>query len=125
MVLLIFVGLPPSFLKLGEHSKLNQSIIDIFKVYDSLFDVSGVVEAIFTSSVRDRATLKWSNIENPGFVSASTNPIALDAVITGLTGMSPDEVGYLKLASETIKNWDEEAVEKALELAPKFSYLTE
>lgn len=107
-----------------KHSRLNQSIVDIYKVYDSLFEMKGVVEAVFTSSVRDRETLKWSNIPNPGFVSASPNPIELDAVVTGLTRMNPVDVGYLKLASETIKKWDKATVDKALELSTKLSYLT-
>ncbi|MGD2201629.1 MAG: DUF362 domain-containing protein, partial [Candidatus Bathyarchaeota archaeon] len=48
-----------------KHSMLDQSIVDIYKVYDSLFDISGVVEAVLTASVRDSETMKWRNLENP------------------------------------------------------------
>jgi uncharacterized protein (DUF362 family) len=107
-----------------NHDRLNQSIVDICKVYDSLFDVRGVVEAVHTASVRNRDTMEWRNIENPGFMSASMEPVELDAVITGLLGTDPNDVGYLKLASETFGAWDDEAVDEGIRSAPDFTYLT-
>lgn len=93
-----------------KHSKLNRSIVDIYKVYDSLFDVSGVVEAVLTASLRDPETMKWDTLENPGFVSASNDPLELDAFVTALLGMDPHNVGYLWLAAETFGGWKEETV---------------
>jgi len=107
-----------------NHNRLNQSIVDIYKVYDSLFDIRGVVEAVHTASVRNRDTMEWQNIENPGFMSASTDPVELDAVISGLLGTDLNEVGYLKLASETFRAWDDEAVNEGIRSAPAFTYLT-
>lgn len=107
-----------------NHNRLSQSIVDIYKVYDSLFDVRGVVEAVHTASVRNRDTMEWRNIENPGFMSASMEPVELDAFITGLLGTDPNDVGYLKLASETFGAWDDEAVNEGLRSAPDFMYLT-
>jgi uncharacterized protein (DUF362 family) len=106
-----------------NHNRLNQSIVDIYKVYDSLFDIRGVVEAVHTASVRNRDTMEWRNIENPGFMSASMEPVELDAVITGLLGTDPNDVGYLKLASETLGAWDDEAVDKGIRSASDFTYL--
>ncbi len=95
----------------GErHSRLSQSIVDIYKVYDSLFDVSGVVEAVLTASLRDPETMAWDNVEKPGFVSASNDPVELDAFVTALLGRDPHDVGYLWLAAETFGGWNEEAV---------------
>ena len=106
-----------------NHNRLNQSIVDIYKVYDSLFDVRGVVEAVHTASVRNRDTMEWRNIENPGFMSASLDPVELDAVIAGLLGTDPNDVGYLKLASETFA-WDDEAINRGISSAADFTYLT-
>ena len=68
--------------------------------------------------------MEWRNIENPGFMSASVNPVELDAFITGLLGTDPNDVGYLKLASETFGAWDGEAVNQGISYAPDFTYLT-
>ena len=106
-----------------KHSRLSQSIVDIYKVYDSLFDIKGVVEAVQTSSVRNRENMKWRNVENPAFASTSDNPVELDAVIAGLLGTDPSEVEYLKIASENFGSWDEEAIKKSVEHASDFSYL--
>ncbi|MFX1286470.1 MAG: DUF362 domain-containing protein [Promethearchaeota archaeon] len=91
-----------------NHSKLNQSIVDIYKVYDSLFNIFGVVEAVFTASLRDPDTLKWETRENPGFVSASKNPIELDAFVSTILGKNPHKIGYLELAGRNFGSWSEE-----------------
>ncbi len=98
-----------------KHSRLSRSIVDIYKVYDSLFDVKGVVEAVLTASLRDPDTLKWENIENPGFASASDDPLELDAVVAALLGSDPHSVEYLRLAAETFGGWSEESVSRGLE----------
>ena len=98
-----------------KHSKLNQSIVDIYKVYDSLFDISGVVEAVLTASLRDPETLKWDTLENPGFLSGSNYPLELDAFVTTLLGKDPHSVGYLRLAAETFGGWNEKSVTRGLE----------
>ena len=98
-----------------KHSKLNQSIVDIYKVYDSLFDISGVVEAVLTASLRDLETMKWDILENPGFFSGSNDPLELDAFVTALLGRDPHSVGYLRVAAETFGGWNEESVARGLE----------
>jgi uncharacterized protein (DUF362 family) len=98
-----------------KHSRLSQSIVDIYKVYDSLFSIKGVVEAVFTASLRDPETKKWDTIENPGFASASDDPLELDAFVTALLGRDPHSVGYLKLAAETLGGWKDESISRGLE----------
>lgn len=107
-----------------NHSKLSQSIVDIYKIYDSLFNIKGVVEAIQTSSVRNKETLQWRNIENLGFVSVSDDPLELDAVVAGLLGVYPLDVDYLMLAFKTFGSWDEDAVMESTGYASDFTYLT-
>jgi uncharacterized protein (DUF362 family) len=93
-----------------KHSRLSRSIVDIYKVYDSLFDVKGVVEAVLTASLRNPETLKWENLENPGFASASNDPLELDAFVTALIGRDPKTVEYLRLAADAFGGWNEETV---------------
>ena len=98
-----------------KHSRLSRSIVDIYKVYDSLFDVKGVVEAVLTASLRDPETLKWENREDPGFASASDDLIELDAFVTALMGRDPNTVEYLRLAVDAFGEWNEETVSRGLE----------
>jgi uncharacterized protein (DUF362 family) len=104
-----------------EHSRLAQSIVDIYKVYDILFEIKGVVEAAQTASRRDRETFEWSNIEQLHFASASTSPIELDAVISGLLRVDPKSVEYMKLASEALGPWKEESVKEAMGRSSKLN----
>ncbi len=97
-----------------KHSRLSRSIVDIYKVYDSLFSIKGVVEAVFTASLRDPETLKWENRENLGFVAASCDLIELDALVTALWGRDPSTVDYLRLASDEFGGWDEKAARYGL-----------
>ena len=98
-----------------KHSRLSRSIIDIYKVYDSLFNVKGVVEAVITASLRDPETLKWDNLENLGFASASADLIDLDAFVTALLGRDPNTVEYLRLAADEFGGWNEETVSYGFE----------
>ena len=59
--------------------------------------------------------MKWENRENLGFVSASNDPIELDALVTALLGRDPNTVEYLKLVADTFGGWNEEAVTRGLE----------
>jgi uncharacterized protein (DUF362 family) len=98
-----------------KHSRLSRSIVDIYKVYDSLFNVKGVVEAVLTASLRDTETMKWENRKDPGFFAASRDLVELDALVTALLGRDPSTVDYLRLASDEFGVWDEEAVRYGLE----------
>jgi uncharacterized protein (DUF362 family) len=93
-----------------NHKLLDQSITDIFKVYDSLFQIKGIIEAVFTASLRDLETMGWKNIENPGFVAVSKNPIDLDAFLSSLFGIDPHNIDHLVCAAEALGPWDEELI---------------
>jgi uncharacterized protein (DUF362 family) len=98
-----------------QHSRLSRSIVDVYEVYDSLFNIKGVVEAVLTASIMDQEKKRAVIHENPGFVAGSKSPLDLDAVVTTAIGRDPSEIGYLKLASETFGGWDEEVVSQAAE----------
>ena len=83
----------------GEnHKLLNQSIVDIYQLYDALFNVKAIVEALITASIRNTETMAWETIGNPGFASSAESPVQLDACVTSSLGINLDDVGYLKLA---------------------------
>jgi len=96
-----------------KHSRLDRSIVDIYKVYDSLFEVKGVVEAVLTASVADPETMKQCVFEDLGYASASKQPLELDAFVTALVGRDPNDIGYLKLAAETFGPWSGETIAQA------------
>jgi uncharacterized protein (DUF362 family) len=113
-----FFGMIPGPGRLRYHgkknSRINQSIADIYKIYESLFDVKGVVEAVFSASVAE--SLQEINVhENPGFASASKQPLELDVVMAALLGLDPHEISYLEHASGIFGEWDDLAVAQAKE----------
>ncbi|TRO47613.1 DUF362 domain-containing protein [Candidatus Bathyarchaeota archaeon] len=113
-----FFGMIPGPRRLRYHgkknSRINQSIADIYKIYESLFDVKGVVEAVLSASVAE--SLGKVNVhDNPGFASASKQPLELDAVVAALLGLDPHELEYMEHASGIFGEWDEEAVAQARE----------
>jgi len=69
-----------------------------------------LVEAVLTASIRSSDNMIWVNVENPGFASASDDPLELDALLTSLLKVDPQLVGYLSLAAETFGGWNEKSI---------------
>jgi hypothetical protein len=91
---------------------LNQSIVDIYKVYDSLFNIKGVVEAVFSHTDVDIEHNKMRICENMGFAAVSKNPLHLDAVVMAYLDREP-YTAHLKHFADTLGGWDSELVETA------------
>jgi len=113
-----FFGMLPGPGRLRYHgrknSRIDRSIADIYKIYDSLFEVKGVVEAVRSASVAE--SLHSVKIhENPSFASASKQPLELDAFVTALLGLDPHGIGYLKHASTVFGEWSEETIRRGQE----------
>lgn len=87
--------------------KLNQSIIDINKVYMSLFALRGFVEAVF-STTRTEDPVNPMIYRNLGYAWGSNHGLELDAFITAQMGLDPYSVGHLVLAAEQIYSWHHE-----------------
>ena len=85
-----------------KNSRLAQSIVDINKIYRSLFEIKGIIEAVFTASNIEGAIVKGS-----GIVLASEDTVELDAFTASLTGIDPNKVEHLKLAAEYFGKWDD------------------
>ncbi|MGY5863723.1 MAG: DUF362 domain-containing protein [Candidatus Thorarchaeota archaeon] len=93
----------------GEmNNAMNPSIVDMNKIYRSLFKTKGVVEGVFTAS--RGMTLEPQVYKNHGVIWTGDDTLELDAVVSAHVGVNPNEVGYLKLASQNFGDWDTEAV---------------
>ncbi len=93
----------------GEMNEaMNPSIVDINKIYRSLFRTKGVVEGVLTAS--RGMTLEPQVFKNQGVLWTCDDTLELDAVVTSHVGIDPNEVGYLKLAAQSFGEWDDEAV---------------
>ena len=95
--------------------RLDQSIVDINKIYRSLFNVKGMVDAVYTASigrVREEA-IKPQIKKNEGLLLGSEDCVRLDAFVAALEGKNPEEIGYLKLAAKHFGGWDEAELDEA------------
>ncbi|MFW9870845.1 MAG: DUF362 domain-containing protein [Candidatus Thorarchaeota archaeon] len=100
----------------GEfHGEMNQamspSIVDMNKIYRSLFKTKGVVEGVLTAS--RGMTLEPQVYRNKGVLWTCEDTLELDAVVTSHLGINPHEVEYLRLASQNFGDWDEESIRLA------------
>jgi uncharacterized protein (DUF362 family) len=77
-----------------KNSTITQSIIDINKIYHSLFNVFGICEAIFTLPIihpegkHEGYICRYNIYEGSGFVAVGRNLAALDALLLYLTDPS-------------------------------------
>jgi len=91
-----------------SHRDLHINIVDIFKIYDSVFTIKGVVEAMKTASVHNADEGKTRVIPDPMFVAVSKNPLELDAACALMMGINPSKNRYLSRAADILGNWSEE-----------------
>ena len=92
---------------------MNPRIVDMNKIYRSLFKTKGVVEGVLTAS--RGMTLEPQIFKNRGVLWTCDDTLELDAVVTSHVGIDPNEVGYLKLAAQNFGEWDEDVVALAAE----------
>ena len=99
----------------GGYSMLAQSIVDINKIYHSLFSVKGMVDAVLTASInRDRKdAMNPETVKKQGLLLGSKNCVKLDAFVAAVEGKNPNEIEYLKLAAAYFGSWDESVLDQA------------
>lgn len=90
---------------------LTQSIIDINKIYHSLFDVVNIIEGVFTTSETTDNPMSPTIHENTGYIWASEKSLELDALVTTQLGLDPHRVDYLEQASKTFGPWSQHTKE--------------
>ncbi len=96
----------------GENEELlTQSMLDINKIYNSLFDVIGIIEGLFTTSETIDNPMNPLIHSNTGYIWASKSPLELDALVATQLGVNPHTVEYLQKASEIFGPWSDQLEE--------------
>ncbi len=96
-----------------EHAYLDQNIVDINKVYHSLFSVKGLVESVHSAGHLAMETERTQVLEGSGSAFASQDIVSLDAFVTAVCGRDPHSVGHLRLAAQTFGEWNPQVSEEA------------
>ncbi|MHA1904278.1 MAG: DUF362 domain-containing protein [Candidatus Thorarchaeota archaeon] len=99
---------------------LAKNIVDINKIYASMFSLAGVVESVFTATITDEQYSVNVN-RDIGAVWSSKNTLELDAIVAVQMGVSPHDVNHLKLASEQFGIWDSRLEELAIKYPIRLS----
>jgi uncharacterized protein (DUF362 family) len=94
-----------------DDSLLCMNIVDINKVYNALFDVKGIIEAVYSTSETLDSILHPAIHRDMGLIWSGVDTIELDALVCSQLGLNPKQVDYLRLASEKVKQWNESTVE--------------
>lgn len=97
-----------------KNVNLSQSVLDINKIYHSLFNVKGIVDAVLTAD----STLggrKGGIYKDSGLLWSCSNVFELDACVSAQFGQNPLEVDYLRHTAEHMGMWSNKIVEVGLE----------
>jgi uncharacterized protein (DUF362 family) len=101
-----------------NNCEVDQNIVDINKIYDSIFNLVGITEGLFTcvaSGSNGQYKTSWGSaydvIKNAGLVVFGTNLAHLDAYTLKLIGNYPERVRHLRLAKEVFGEWDNKFIE--------------
>jgi uncharacterized protein (DUF362 family) len=99
----------------GADCHLAQTIVDMNKVYHSIFDVVGMVDGVLTASQgkTPEEAMKPQTVKNKGILLGSRDCVTLDAVVAAMEGRDPAKIEYIRLAAETFGDWDEAALAEA------------
>jgi len=116
-------GLIPDPLRSWWHGSndewLGRSIVDINKIYATLFKVYGICEALRHATVSDpqgEVKVPWGSYsiaKNLGVLTFGRHLVSLDAILCGLIGVAPERVSYIKLGEEAFGFYNRRHVEKA------------
>ncbi|MCW4014720.1 MAG: DUF362 domain-containing protein [Candidatus Bathyarchaeota archaeon] len=95
--------------------KLADTIVDINKIYRSIFNVKGIVDGVLTASIgrKPEEAINPVTAKNMGLLLGSEDCVTLDATVAAIEGKNPKEIEYLKLASEVFGGWENKTLEKA------------
>jgi uncharacterized protein (DUF362 family) len=96
-----------------NHVYLDQNIVDINKIYQSLFKTAGIIEIVHSAGLLDTEEERTRLVPGSGFAFASEDLVALDACATAAAGRDPLTVSHLRLAAQTFGAWDEQACAEA------------
>jgi uncharacterized protein (DUF362 family) len=93
-----------------QNCNLSQSVLDINKVYRSLFEVKGMVEGVFTVDVIEDLPASSATHRDLHLLWASSDPVGLDALVAVQFGRDPKKIDYLRHTAETLGMWSDETI---------------
>jgi len=104
-----------------KHSKIATSIIDINKVYRSIFNVYGICEALSTTPVSHPNgkfegiySGKYNVVDGLGVVAFGRDLVSLDAIVCNLAGLNFKQFGsHINLAEEEFGVYDRVALRES------------
>lgn len=101
-------------------SELDQSILDINKVYNALFDVVGIIEGVNTACVihpkgkyHSIFGYRYNTLEALRLVFGGHDTTLLDIFVCQYLNRAPSTQKYLKTASNILTKWDESILQSA------------
>jgi hypothetical protein len=118
--------------RMGWHGEgdcdLARSIVDVNKVYASLFNTVGLCEAVFTAvryTKEGRHPLPWDNrydlTENLGLAFCGDRLVDVDAYVSQACGIDPEKTEHIRLAGEVFGKWSSSLIEEAKEQPIRFA----
>jgi uncharacterized protein (DUF362 family) len=96
-----------------NHIYLDQNIVDINKIYHSLFNMAGIIELVHSAGLLETEEDRTQLVQGSGVVFASHDLVALDAYASAAAGRDPQTVGHLRLAAQTFGAWDAQSCSAA------------
>jgi uncharacterized protein (DUF362 family) len=87
---------------------LDQSIVDIHKIYRSLFSVKGILEGVLSAGDSRNSFIGQIVKHNPKIAFACEDPLTLDAYVSTAAGYDPHQTGHMALAAQNFGAWDAE-----------------
>jgi hypothetical protein len=104
----------------NKDSELARSIVDVNKVYASLFKLLGLSESIFTGvryKKRGKHPVPWGFrydlTENLGLAVYGDRLVDVDAYLTQSCGIDPNKVEHVRLAAEEFGSWTPNLIDDA------------
>lgn len=88
-----------------QNCNLSQSVLDINKVYRSLFTVKGMIEGVLTTDVIEDMMGSATTHRDLHLLWASKDPIQLDALVAVQFDRDPSKIDYLRHSAETLGMW--------------------
>ncbi|MFQ6095194.1 MAG: DUF362 domain-containing protein [Candidatus Bathyarchaeia archaeon] len=120
-------GLIPDPLRSWWHGPndewLSRSIVDINKLYASLFRVYGICEAIRYATIRHpegEVKVPWGSYniaKDLGVLALGRHLVSVDAILCGLIGIDPEKVSYIRLGEEAFGRYNRHHAEEAKAVA--------
>jgi len=104
-----------------KHARLGKSIVDVNKVYGSLFNVYGIVETLYANPIVDSsgeyvdpAGIRFKVVENMGVVALGRDLVSLDAIFCNLAGFDMSQYGdHIGKAEKVFGAYDRETLRES------------